>query len=459
MIMPKLGVRFYLGHFAGKLAYTAQKALGMNATYFPGDLAIKICPDYLFKIGKPKKVIAVTGTNGKTTVCNLIGDILEKEGYSLMNNRAGSNTNSGIATALMRYSTLSGKCRKEIGILEVDERSSKKIYPPIEPDYIVCTNLFRDSITRNAHPEYISDIINSAVPQKTKMILNADDPISSRLAPGNPRIYFSLGKLPTDKDEPSNIINDCQICPVCSEKLLYRFSRYHHIGKVYCPNGDYESPKAEYEGRVDFEKDKLYMPVDGKEEGFDLISNSVFNIYNEVTVITVLSELGLNVEKIREGFKKSAIVESRFSDNKVGSLQVITHLAKGHNPIACSCVFDYAVNEPGIKEILLFPDDDANHLKTSENITWAYDADFEKLSDPLVERVVVGGRRCEDYRLRLMLAGVPKDRIFTTDNEADAYKLLRLHGTDKVFILHQVYKIQTAMTARDNILKEVKGNE
>lgn len=457
--MSKKGVKFYLGHWMGKLAYAGERALNMNATYFPGDLAIRICPDYLFKAGRPETVIAVTGTNGKTTVCNLLNDILSKEGYSVINNSAGSNTNSGIATVLMRYSDFLGRSHKSIAILEVDERSSKKIYPAVKPDMIVCTNLFRDSITRNAHPEYIAGIIESAVPDTTKMILNADDPISSRLKESNERVYFSLDRLPTDKDAPENIINDCQICPRCSARLKYNFSRYHHIGKVYCPECDYASPTADYLAKADFENNLLKMTIHGKEEVFELISNSVFNIYNQVTVITVLTEIGLNPDAIRKGLKESAIVSSRYSDSKAGNIEVITHLAKGHNPIACSCVFDYAVNEPGEKEILLYPDDDLTHMKSSENITWAYDADFEKLNNPLVKRVVIGGRRAEDYRLRLLMAGVPGDKIFTTENETEAYKLLSLEGPEKVFILHQVYKIKMAMDAKENILKEVAGNE
>lgn len=456
--MSKRGARFYIGHFAGKLAYRLQRMLGMNATYMPGDIAIKLCPRYLALVGKPEITVAVTGTNGKTTVCNLLNDVLTKEGYKVMNNSAGSNTNSGIATALMKYSSLSGKSKKNIGIIEVDERSSKKIYPAIKPDYIVCTNLFRDSITRNAHPEYIADIINNSVPEGTFMILNADDPISSRLASENPRKYFSIDRLPTDKDKPENIINDLQICPVCGERLKYRYSRYHHIGNVYCPNGDYESPKADYPASADFEAGTLSMTLKGKKETFKLISNSVFNIYNQVTVTSVLDILGISADAIRKDLGESSIVESRFSDSKVGGIEVITHLAKGHNPIACSCVFDYAVNEPGEKEILLYPDDDLKHMKTSENITWAYDADFEKLADPLVKRVVVAGRRAEDYRLRLLLAGVPAASIYTTDDEENAYKLLDLSKDVKIFILHQVYKIDMAKRAKENILKEAAAH-
>ena len=44
-------------------------------------------------------IIAVTGTNGKTTVSNLLTDILEADGKKVLSNRSGSNITSGISTA------------------------------------------------------------------------------------------------------------------------------------------------------------------------------------------------------------------------------------------------------------------------------------------------------------------------------------------------------------------------
>ena len=52
--------------------------------------------------GSPKTIIAVTGTNGKTTVSNLLADTLEKAGHRVLINQAGSNVASGIATALLK---------------------------------------------------------------------------------------------------------------------------------------------------------------------------------------------------------------------------------------------------------------------------------------------------------------------------------------------------------------------
>ena len=48
--MMKKNLRFMIALWLGKLAMWLQKLLGMNASYFPGKLAIKLCPDFLGRI-------------------------------------------------------------------------------------------------------------------------------------------------------------------------------------------------------------------------------------------------------------------------------------------------------------------------------------------------------------------------------------------------------------------------
>ena len=177
----KKNLRFLIALWISKAAMLLQKLLGMNASYFPGKLAIKLCPDFLGRIDKPETIITVTGTNGKTTCCNMLLDILTENGYAVLNNKAGSNIDAGIASALIAEASLFGGVSKKLGLFEVDERSSKKIYTYVHPNYTVCTNLFRDSIQRNAHPEFIFSFIVSNLPADPHVILNADDPRSSRL--------------------------------------------------------------------------------------------------------------------------------------------------------------------------------------------------------------------------------------------------------------------------------------
>ena len=124
---------------------------------------------------------------------------------------------------MLQGASLLGKAQKELAVLEIDERSANKVYPYVTPTYLVCTNLFRDSLMRNAHTEFISDILNTYIPKETIMIENADDLICSHIAENNKKIYFGIDKLPTDSDHFENITRDIRVCPKCYSKLEYDY--------------------------------------------------------------------------------------------------------------------------------------------------------------------------------------------------------------------------------------------
>ncbi len=73
-------LRFLFALWMAKLSIPALKITRHNGTDFPGSLAVKLCPDFLKYIGKPAHIVAVTGTNGKTTVANMLKDVLTAEG-------------------------------------------------------------------------------------------------------------------------------------------------------------------------------------------------------------------------------------------------------------------------------------------------------------------------------------------------------------------------------------------
>lgn len=60
----------------------------------------------------------------------------------------------------------------------------------------------------------------------------------------------------------------------------------------------------------------------------------------------------------------------------------------------------------------------------SENVCWFYDTDFEYLADESIVRVVCTGLRCEDYKLRCLMAGVPEDRLACAKDERDAAAMM-----------------------------------
>ncbi len=435
-------LKFYIVLYLAKLSRIALKIIGRDATYFPGKLAVTLCPDFLGRIDKPKTIIGVTGTNGKTTVCNMIEDCLKENGYEFIDNHLGSNINSGLASTLIEGASLLGKQKKDLAVFEIDERSAVKIYPYITPTYLVCTNLFRDSLKRNAHTEFISNILTSNIPKETKLILNGDDLIVAGLAPENDRVYFGIDRLETDTEECENIVRDITVCPKCDSKLEYDFVRYNHVGRAHCTKCDFASPEINYEvTNIDFKNMKMTIKNEEKEENYDIINNNIINIYNMLATITVLKEIGLTRNQINPVLKKQKIVDTRYSKEKVKNVEIITQLSKGMNPIACSRAFDYVRKEEGNKVVFVLLDDLHEAANSSENIAWHYDTDYEFLNSESIKQILTAGARYLDTYVRLQMADIPKEKIIYQRDEMSLIEKLNLDEIDKVFILHDLYSI------------------
>ena len=55
--------------------------------------------------------------------------------------------------------------------------------------------------------------------------------------------------------------------------------------------------------------------------------------------------------------------------------------------------------------------DSLDKVHGHEDISWLYDTDFDALRDESVETVLIGGRRCYDLALRLILSGVAQEKL------------------------------------------------
>lgn len=450
-------MRFIIALWLAKAVQLLLKILGKKATYFAGKVAVTICPDFLGRIGKPARIIGVTGTNGKTTVNNLLTDALEHLGVPVISNRYGSNINAGIATALISGSTLTGKPKKETAVLELDERSARLIYPYIKPDFLVITNLFRDSMRRNAHPEYISDLLTKHIPKNTKLILNADDLLSSRTAPENERVYFGIERIEGEPPERNSIVCDVQICPECDALLTYDFRRYNHIGRAHCPRCGFASPTPDYTvSRIDFGNNTAKVAEGGSLYDYRLNSTLIYNVYNIIAVIAVLRQLGYEHEVIAGTLERVHIVQSRFRQDVIRGKTLSVIMAKGLNAVACSRSFDYVGTEPGKKAVLLMLDDVFDEKHSSENIAWLYDADFEFLNDPDIVQIITVGKRSPDSLLRLLIAGVEKEKITAVSGEAEAADAVDLQSCEKIYVLYELYRYDSAVRTRDRICRRIE---
>jgi len=453
-------IRFLIAMLAAKASSLGLKLLGRNASYFPGKIALAIDKQFLGGLTQPGTVIAVTGTNGKTTVSNLINSVLQRNGYRVTNNSLGSNVQAGIATALLDDATLTGKPKKDIAVLEVDERSSLLIYPYIKPDYLICNNIMRDSLARNAHTEFISYIINKALPSSTKVILNADDLVCATLAPHNQeRVYFGLD-IWKEHEETPLYLRDIVYCPVCGHLLEAEYIRYNHIGRLHCSQCDFRSPTPDFViTAIDREAETFTVSQAGVEQSYHLINDNEVNLYNFCGLIALLTTMGFTYEQISAGFEKSKIVKTRYDQVKSGELTITMQLSKGQNPTACARCFSYVSKCPGDQKAIIFVGDD---FEQSESPCWFYDSNYSYLKHDTINQIIFSGPRCKDQFLRAQLAGVPTDKIKLVDSSVAGAEVLDISISKDIYVLYGPYMVKQANVVKEKLMKlgqEVCGND
>ena len=452
-------LRFYIAMLAAKITLFGLKVLGRNASYLPGKIAITIDKDFIGGLTPPETVIAVTGTNGKTTVSNLLNSILQENGYTVTNNSLGSNVQAGVANALLEDSTFFGKPKKQIAVLEVDERSSLRIYPYLKPDYLICNNIMRDSLARNAHTEFISYIINKALPTTTKVVLNADDLVCATLAPNNhERIYFGLD-IEKEGEEGPLYLQDIVYCPKCGQPLEAEYIRYNHIGRMHCTNCDFASPAPNFLiTEINREEGTFTVQHHDIEETYHLINDNIVNLYNFCGLIALLTSMGLSYKQIAAGFEKSKIVKTRYDQMQSGNLTITMQLSKGQNPTACARCFSYVSKCPGNKKAILFVGDD---FEDSESPCWLYDSNYSYLKDPSINQIIFSGPRCKDQYLRAMIAGVPSEKIRTVASSVGGAELLDTDLSQDIYVLYGPYMVKQANIVKQQLIEkglEVAGN-
>lgn len=434
-------MRVLLTIWAAKLAGLVIRAFGRPGTHTPGLIARRLHPGIIGGLRHPARVIVVTGTNGKTTVSNLLAQALEAEGLRVATNRNGSNIAAGVTALLIRAVSWTGKPRADVAIVEMDERSAKLILPGLQPDVLVCMNLTRDSIKRNAHPDYIAWILSSAMPESTALVLNADDLIAASIgSEANERTFFSVDALPDDGHVPTGAAVDVGICPVCDHTLSWQFWRFNHIGKAFCENCGFHAPEAQYRaGDVDSEAETITLQLNGEKRVAHLMNDNIVNIYNQIAVAATLDRIGIARDRIVAAFDFLQPPTTRFAEQTVGGVRLVRLLTKGLVGVACSRAFEYLSTYSGCKAVVLNIDEVSERTTDVENVAWTYDADYGYLADGTLDQIVVGGVRRHDQALRLAIAGVDASRIVTVASETETADVIELSGADAVFNLHSVH--------------------
>ncbi len=450
-------IKFFLGLWASKFLLFIYKLRGKERSDRPGLLAYRFCNDFISRVKKPKLMIGVTGTNGKSTITSLVNDFLTKQGLKVQYNDWFANVLAGHARCLLDAVTIFNKPRVDVAILEIDEKTVPETMPYVDLDYLIVTNLSCDSLKRNAYPSYISNMLKQGFDssKKTKLIINADDPICSFIEHDNETIYYSIDK--TKEGFVKHNVDDFPVCPKCYNKITYLYQHYRHIGKVKCEKCGFESKKSDYIGsNIDYNKNTFIVSHNNEKIEYPIISQSLFNVFNELSVISLFKDMGYTDDVIIKTISEIKVPKTRENFVKIENKEIDLQVSKGQNGSSSSTIFEHISKMEENIEIVLLLNDAGCINDKSETLTWIYETDFFFLNKPNIKRIIVGDYLGNDYKTAMLLNGIDEEKIFLAKDDLDTVNYVTFDGIDKIMILFDVEYITGSLKVRDKIIEKLE---
>lgn len=450
-------IRFFIALWAGKLLLFVWKRIGRERDDKPGMASVRLCENFLEQIRKPKLTIAVTGTNGKTSISSMVTDMLRRQGMTVAYNDWGANHHAGQARCLLETVNIFNRSIKDAAVVESDELISPIDIPRVKPDYLIVNNVARDSMLRNANPEYIAEQLKKACDASpdTVVIVNANDPLCCFDGENNRRIYFGADDL---HYEPyNNVAKDFRVCPECGSKVDYVYRNYRHIGHFECNTCGLSTPESDYFAMKVSKKDNSFVVKEKDGEfTYPLVSATTHSVYNTTAMVALMRDLGNTPEQVAKLLSETHLPEYRETKNKVNGINIICVAAKGQNATAVSTIFEQVAKDPSDKEIVIMLDEIYENPKKLETIAWIYDTDYEFLNRNNVRRIVIGGPRCKDHLVRFLISGMPEEKIKCTENLDEVADLVDGKDVESIFVLYDINSVEKNFEIRDRLIERFK---
>jgi UDP-N-acetylmuramyl tripeptide synthase len=198
----------------GQAVATGSRALrrGAGATA-SGRVILALRPDALEVLGRDRKIILVSGTNGKTSTAALLRELLETVG-EVGGNRTGANLDSGMAAALAT------KPKRKLVVLEVDEMFLPRALDQLQAERLLLLNLSRDQLHRTSEVRMVARAWREAIDRhpEIEVVIDYEDPFLAYVTRHHARTTrVAFGKR-------HHI--DAASCPECGALMDWSGARY-----------------------------------------------------------------------------------------------------------------------------------------------------------------------------------------------------------------------------------------
>lgn len=418
-------------HFLGRI-------FGRGSS-LPGKIILKLDANILTKLKLPKNIIAVTGSNGKTSTCEMLAAVISDSGAKVIYNKEGSNQTEGITTLLLINSSLKGVVDADFIVLESDERYCRHTFKHFTPSHFIINNLYRDQLTRNGHPECTYNAILESIHPETTLILNADDPLVSLIAYNkeNTAVYFGSEAKP--KNYPS-LYNDCYYCPNCKKVMTYSYINYNHIGHYECFHCSFKRQAPKY-SITNIGLNNSYILLDNDIK-INLTLRSLYNAYNILAVYSLCMEIGIDSKIICNTLNNYIIKNDRIKEFNIGEKSAVIYTSKHENSISYNNSIDMALSETTPCCVMIFVDEISRKYYTTET-SWLWDIEFNRLiKNPNIQNIIL----CGDYYLDLAVRFNGIKNTVAFKDISDAKKFFIDSVAEKLIVI-------TCFSDRDKVMK------
>ncbi len=429
-----------------KLLRVIGKLVGKGSS-LPGRIALKLDPNILKKIKLPDEIVAVTGSNGKTSTVEMIAHVLKSNGKKIAYNKEGSNQIEGVTTFLLNDCTLGGRVKSDIILMESDERFARHTFKHFTPTHYVITNLYRDQLTRNGHPEWVYDIVGESIHEGTHLVLNADDPLVSCFGLGKEAVtWFGVDRLPFSTDRNTSLYHDGRYCPNCKSRMEYDYYHYNHIGSYHCTGCGLHRNNTTYTVTDASLKDS-YIEINGKYH-IDLSFSGIYHFYNTLATFAICNILGIPGEQIVSALNGYQMKSGRIVKFAVGEKEGTLLTSKHENSISYDQSIRVAVQDERDVTVTVIVDAISRKYFTSET-SWLWDIDFELLAADHVKEIILTGRYCNDLAVRFSYCGIDSQRIHVIEDIGEAVTYMKDKAPGYQYVI-------TCFSDKEKLLEKVE---
>ena len=432
-----------------KIICVILKVFDRNGGNLPGKLALKWNKD-IFKYFKiDGKIIAVTGTNGKTMTNNCIRQILSDSGKKVISNNEGNNMETGILSVLIKNCSLTGKISADYFVFETDESYVPVLYSMIPLDCLVVLNFFRDQLDRSGEVESLILKIEKFLENyNEKLILNADDPNVARLGKVNKRnkniMYYHVNEYKYATKELKEA-GEGKFCPFCNTRLQYEYYQYAHVGRFKCPNCYYGNNQI-YHTISDVDLDNKTFKID--EKTYKTQFNSIYAIYNLAAATCTAKAFDVPEKSVMDTVEKFVLNNGRLEKIIVKDCETVINLAK--NPTGANVSLRLLNEDPANKELLFVLND---NIADGRDVSWIWDINFEDIKN--VDRIITAGTRPYDIAIRIKTSGFDAKKIIPCLTIEEAVKEL-YKTSGKKYVIANYTSVQNT---RHEIIKYKENSE